>query len=284
MPVQALLLIIVAAVAHSVWNLLAKRAAKHNNFIWFASALEAALFLPAAAWAIWVSWDRLGSRAAVFLLATGLLHLLYTDSLLRGYRAGDYSLVYPVARGTGPLLSFVGALVFLGERPSLTAFAGVLLVVLGILLLSGFAAAGALSWPALFWGVATGVIIAGYTLVDAYSVKVLLLSPILVEYAGNFVRLILLSGSTLRKRPSLAAEWRLCWKEAAGVAVLTPAAYILVLIAMRIAPVSHVAPAREMSMMMGAYLGARLLSEPHFARRLTASALIAAGVAALAVG
>jgi drug/metabolite transporter (DMT)-like permease len=113
---------------------------------------------------------------------------------------------------------------------------------------------------------------------------VLLLSPILVEYAGNFIRLILLSGPALRQPEPLAAEWRLCWKEALGVAVLTPAAYILVLMAMRIAPVSHVAPAREMSMMIGAYLGAKFLSEPHFGRRLTASALIAAGVAALAVG
>lgn len=267
-----------------MWNFLAKRAAKHKNFIWFASALEAALFLPAAAWALWDSWPRLGWRAALFLLATGFLHLLYTDSLLRGYRTGDYSFVYPVARGTGPLLAFVGACVFLGERPALLAAAGVSLVALGILLLSGFASAGSLSWSALFWGVATGVTIAGYTLVDAYSVKALLLAPILVEYAGNFVRLILLSGSILRRPRPLATEWRLCWKEALGVAVLTPAAYVLVLMAMRIAPVSHVAPAREMSMMMGAYLGARFLGEPHFARRLTASALIAAGVAALAVG
>lgn len=283
MPLEALLLIVIAAVGHSVWNFLAKRAAKHKDFIFFASALESALFLPAAAWAIGDSWPRLGWRAATFLLATGFLHLLYTESLLRGYRAGDYSFVYPVARGTGPLLSFIGACVFLGERPSLLAGGGVLLVASGILLLSRFASESSLSWPALFWGLATGVIIGGYTLVDGYSVKVLLLSPILVEYAGNFVRLILLSGPALRQPEPLAAEWRLCWKEALGVAVLTPAAYILVLLAMRIAPVSHVAPAREMSMMIGAYLGARYLSEPHFAQRLTASALIAAGVAALAV-
>lgn len=284
MPVSALLLIIFAAVAHSVWNLLAKRAAKNKHFVWFSSVSEAALFLPLAIWALAGSWPRLGAKAVIFLIATGVLHLLYTESLLRGYRAGDFSVVYPLARGTGPLLSFAGACVFLGERSSILAVFGVLLVSFGILLLSGVANGQAVGFLGLFWGVATGFTIAGYTLVDAYAVKVLLLSPVLVEYAGNFLRMILLSGAAWHGRSTLAMEWRACRKEALGVAVLTPVAYILVLLAMRIAPVSHVAPAREMSMMIGAYLGARFLSEPHLARRLTASALIAGGVAALALG
>jgi hypothetical protein len=71
--------------------------------------------------------------------------------------------------------------------------------------------------------------------VDGYSVKVLLLSPILVEYAGNLFRMIVLSGGAWRRRTSLSVEYRLCWREAFGVAVLTPAGYILVLFAMRIA-------------------------------------------------
>ena len=90
----------------------------------------------------------------------------------------------------------------------------------------------------------------------------------------------MLSGGAWRERTSLSAEYRLCWPEALGVAVLTPAGYVLVLFAMRMAPVSHVAPAREMSMMIGTYLGSRFLSEGHFARRMTGSLLIAAGVAA----
>ncbi len=284
MPLAALALIVFAAVAHSVWNLLAKRAAGHKNFIWFSSVSQAVLLLPLAIWALADSWPRMGWRAAVLLLATGILHLLYTESLLRGYRAGDYSAVYPLARGTGPLLSFVGACLLLSEHPSIVAALGVILVSGGIVLLSGAATGHAIGRTEMFWGIATGCTIAGYTLVDAYSVKVLLLSPILVDYAGNFLRMLLLSGAVLQQPPALATEWRACWKEALSVGVLMPLAYILVLMAMRIAPVSHVAPAREMSMMMGAYLGAKFLSEPHLARRLTASALIAGGVAALALG
>ena len=78
--------------------------------------------------------------------------------------------------------------------------------------------------------------------------------------------------------------YRECWKEALGVALLTPIPWVLVLFAMRIAPISRVAPAREMSMIIGAYLGTRLLGEGHVARRLIASLLVATGVAALVYG
>jgi len=106
-----------------------------------------------------------------------------------------------------------------------------------------------------FWGAATGLMIAAYTLVDAYSVKVLLLSPILVEYAGNLFRGFVLSVGAWQGRASLSEEFHRCWKEALGVSILTPVGYVLVLFAMRIAPISHVAPAREMSMMIGVVSG-----------------------------
>jgi drug/metabolite transporter (DMT)-like permease len=120
--------------------------------------------------------------------------------------------------------------------------------------------------------------------VDGYSVKTLLLSPMLVEYAGNLFRLIVLSGGAYRRRSVLLPEYSKWWREASGIAVLTPIGYILVLFAMRLAPISHVAPVREMSMMIGMYFGARFLGEGHVVRRLIGSAFIAGGVAALALG
>jgi uncharacterized membrane protein len=95
------------------------------------------LFLPLAIWALLDSRPQLCGKAAIFLFATGVLHLLYSESLLRGYRVGDLSVVYPLARGTGPLLSFFGAILVLGERPSMVAGAGALLVTSGILVLAG---------------------------------------------------------------------------------------------------------------------------------------------------
>ena len=178
MPFTAFILVVVAAFAHSTWNLIAKRAAHGKHLILFSSVTEALLFLPVAAWIAADSWHRPGLRAACFLFATGVLHLLYTESLVRGYRVGDLSVVYPLARGTGPLLLFIGAVMLLGERPSVLAGAGALLVVAGVLLLPG-------GWALIrrgagrggvLWGVATGIVIASYTLVDGYSVRALLLT------------------------------------------------------------------------------------------------------------
>jgi drug/metabolite transporter (DMT)-like permease len=286
LSLTAFLLVTFASLAHATWNFLAKRAAHSKHLIWFSSTTEALVFAPLAVWVLAKVWSSLGLRAALFLLATGVLHLLYTESLLRGYRAGDLTVVYPLARGTGPLLSFCGAVLLLHERPSLLAGAGAVLITLGILLSSGGLSAlrHAGNHAGLFWGVATGCMIASYTLVDGYSVKTLLLSPFLVEYAGNLFRTVVLSGGAYRRRASLLPEYAQCWKEASGIAILTPIGYILVLFAMRLAPISHVAPMREMSMLIGMYFGARFLNEGHIFRRILGSVFIAGGVAALALG
>lgn len=285
MPIRALVLILVAAFAHSTWNLLAKRAASARHLIWFTSLGEAALFLPIALWVLRDPDVRFDGPQVAVLVMTGILHLFYGECLVRGYRAGDLSVVYPVARGTGPMLSFAGAVVLLGERVSLVATLGALGVAAGILVL---ARAGARGWraqrSAIAWGAATGLTIAGYTLVDGYAVRTLLLPPVLVDYAGNIVRLVALTIVALRERTGLAAEYRRCWREALGISILTPVGYILVLLAMREATVSHVAPAREVSMLIGAWLGTRILGEDDPVRRLGGAALIALGVAALVIG
>lgn len=286
MPLNAFLLVTLAALAHATWNFLAKRAAHSKHLIWFSSVTEAILFAPLATWVLKDTWATVGWKAALFLLATGVLHLFYTECLLRGYRAGDLTVVYPLARGTGPLLSFCGAILLLHERPSLLAAGGAILITCGIMLSSGgFAALREKANRAgLFWGVATGILIACYTLVDGYSVKALLLSPILIDYAGNLFRTVVLSAGVLRRQAALRAEYSEYWRPALGIGVLTPLGYILVLFAMKLAPVSHVAPMREMSMMIGMYFGARFLSEGNVLRRVMGSLLIAAGVGALALG
>ena len=286
MPIQAFLLVVLAAFAHSTWNILIKRAADSKHLLLFSSVTEAVLFLPLGVYGLLESWSVFGRMACVLLLATGLLHLLYTECLLRGYRASDLSVVYPLARGTGPLLSFVGAILLLREHVSVLSAGGALLITFGILFSSGgiYALRHRLDRAGFFWGLATGFSIACYTLVDGYSVKRLLLSPFLVEYAGNGFRAVLLSVGNLRRETALAAEYRKYWEYVCGIAVLMPVGYILVLFAMRMAPVSHVAPIREMSMMIGTYFGIKFLHEGHAQRRIFGSVLIAIGVAAIAAG
>ena len=286
MSITALVLIIIAAFAHSTWNLLAKRASDCRHLMWFTCIGGSILLFPAAIWVLRDDRPKLVPKALIFLLTTGLLHVLYFEALQRGYRAGDLSVVYPLARGTGPLFSFGGAILVLHEHPTVLAIGGALLVVCGIILISDGTGifSGRVSRAGLFWGTMTGVTIACYTLVDGYSVKILLLSPILVDFSENLFRTIVFSYRGWRERAALPAEFARCWREALGITVLTPLAYILVLFAMRIAPVSHIAPAREMSMMIGAYFGTKLLNEGNARRRIFASILIASGVAGLVLG
>ena len=107
----------------------------------------------------------------------------------------------------------------------------------------------------LRYGLLTGVFIASYTVVDGYAVKVLLMSPILLDYFGNFVRLAFVVPAVLRDRPAAVALWRRQWKHALLVGIISPVSYVLVLYAMQVAPLSHVAPAREVSMLFAALLG-----------------------------
>jgi len=286
LPIQAFLLVVVAAFAHSTWNILVKRTTDSKHLLLFSSATEAVLFLPIGIYGLAGSWSVFGWKAGIFLIATGIIHLLYTECLVRGYRASDLSVVYPLARGTGPLLSFIGAILILHEHVSVLSAGGALLITFGILLSSGgiYALRQRLDQAGLFWGLATGFTIACYTLVDGYSVKGLLLSPFLVEYAGNGLRALLLSVGISRRQGTLAAEYSKYWKYVCSIAVLMPVGYILVLFAMRMAPVSHVAPIREMSMMIGTYFGIKFLGEGHAKSRILGSVLIAIGVAAIAAG
>jgi drug/metabolite transporter (DMT)-like permease len=174
----------------------------------------------------------------------------------------------------------------LHEHASVITISGALLISFGILLASGAVSSvhKATQRISLMWGIATGVTIACYTIVDAYSVTKLMIAPLLVEYAETLFRALALSGKAWNQRASLRVELTHCWAGALCIAILWPLSYIMALSAMKLAPVSHVAPVREMSMMFGMYLGARFLQEQHVMRRLIGSALIACGVAALALG
>lgn len=111
----------------------------------------------------------------------------------------------------------------------------------------------------------------------------LLLSPILVDCASNLFRAVALLPGTWSQRGAVA-ELRQYWQEVVGISILTPMAYLFVLFAMKLALVSRVAPVREMSVIIGAFLGTILLREGHVARRAFAAALIALGVVALTLG
>lgn len=136
----------------------------------------------------------------------------------------------------------------------------------------------------LQWGLITGALIAGYSVIDGYAIKVLAMGPVIFDYMCNVLRVPLQLPTVLRQRAALRQAWRAQWRHALVVALLGPLAYILVLTALQMAPLSHVAPAREASMLVAALIGGRLLGEQDRGLRLAGAACIAGGVMALAWG
>jgi drug/metabolite transporter (DMT)-like permease len=283
MPLIALAAVLLAAVTHATWNFAAKRAAGSRHFVWLYSVGAVIVYTPAVVWVVITQRPRFEIEHWLAVLATGVLHLGYSLMLQAGYRASDLSLVYPLARGSGPLLSFFAAVVLLGERITWLSVLGVVLVVSGILLVAGLTREPHKAPRAgILFGLGTGVFIAAYTVNDGYAVKVLLISPFIVDYAGNLFRIIVLTPAATRDRAGVAREAREYFKPAAVVSTLGPLGYILVLFAMQVAPISHVAPARELATLIGAYFGARILKERAAPSRLAGAACIVAGVVSLA--
>ncbi len=284
MPPVALCAVMLAALCHAVWNLQAKRAAASRHFVWLYSVASLLLWTPVVAAVLLQGRPHFGAAQFLALAGTAILHLLYSLSLQAGYRAADLSLVYPVARGSGPLLSFAGAVLLFGERPGPLAVAGLALIIAGIVLVANLhRALRRTALPGLAWGAITGVCIAAYTLNDGWAVKVLAVSPFLIDYTGNCFRVFVLSPRALAARGELAREWRAYRLPVLTVATLGPLGYILVLFAMRRAPISHVAPARELATLVGTWFGARLLGEQAAAQRLAGALCIVAGVIGLAL-
>ena len=283
MTVAALALVLSSALLHATWNLLAKRASGGLAFVWLFTVLDAILYAPLAIVALVLLRPHIGWLELAFIGGSALLHIAYFLSLQSGYRNGDLSLVYPLARGGGPALATVGAIVLLAERPSALALSGTALIVLSAFVISG---TGRLAGQrrAVGFGLLTAVFIASYTIWDGYAVADLAIHPVLLMWGSGVTRSLLLTPGALARWAEVRQTWRHARREAFGVALLSPLAYILVLVALTFTPVSYVAPAREISILIGTVMGTRLLAEGEPRRRLAAAAGMVLGVLLLALG
>jgi drug/metabolite transporter (DMT)-like permease len=289
MNAQALALVLAGASLHAVWNLVAKRASGGLAFVWLYGWVSLAIFLPLALWSARAADLTLNLAAWIAILASGVLHVVYALVLQRGYRVADLSVVYPMARGTGPLFAVLGAVLLLGNRPAASGWLGIAAILAGIFLMAGGGLLRRVEQGAdpalargLGWGAATGLFIAAYTLVDGWAIQVLGLAPLLYYGLGLAVRSLVLAPWALRDRAGLTAEWRRNRGRIVTVGALSPLAYLLVLSAMQLAPLAYVAPAREVSMMIGLGLGALWLRERVTPARIAGCMLMLGGVVLLA--
>jgi uncharacterized membrane protein len=279
----ALALVLVAAFAHAGWNALSKRAPGGAAFVWTQMTVSCLCMVPVAAAGVWLDDGARVSFTIVLLgIASGCSHAVYFVLLQRGYAAGDLSLVYPLARGTGPVFATAGAIAILGERPGPIALAGTAAIATGVVLL--LATRGLGRGPALAYAVLTGLLIGIYTVWDGRAVRASHAEPLFYLLVTNLTILVALTPAALRAPASVRLLVRDYRRVVVAVGVLSPFAYALVLFATRLAGVAYVAPVREVSILIGAAIGAHFYGERGGWQRIAGAAAIVGGVIALSLG
>jgi len=288
MSALALGLILVAAFIHATWNYAAKRSGGGLPFVWLTGLVSLCCYVPLSiAYMLWQA-PAIPPGVWLVIIGSGLIKTAYALLLQRGYKHGDFSLVYPLARGTGPLFSTLAAIAIFSERPTPLALAGGAIIIVSIFSLTGgtrlLHADRAHLRQGLFYGFTCGCCIAALTVWDKHAVAHLHLPPLVYDCSTQVVMCLVLAPFAWPRRAEAAAAWRDHRWKVFAVALLAPLSYILVLTAMTFTPLSYVAPAREISILIGTFFGAKLLKEADAPRRLFAAGGMVVGVIALALG
>lgn len=285
MSLLALSLILISAVMHATWNYFLKRVGGGITFIWLFTFMSTIIYAPFAVALMIYRPPNFGLIEILFIVGTAVIHILYSFLLQKGYKIGDFSLVYPLARGTGPMLAAFAAIFVYKEELTLIGLIGVFFIVASIFFLTGGLKAlkQSASFLPIIYGLAVGVTIAGYTMLDKGAVSVLLISPLLLNYFSNLTQLIILMPVVSKRWGQVRHDWLYHKKEAVGIGILSSLAYILVLTTMIFTPVSHVAPVREVSILIGTFMGTRLLAEGFGWRRMMAAGAMVIGIIAVAL-
>src|ERR1700761_6005635 len=185
MSLYVLLLVLTAAVLHAFWNLLSKRARGKAPFIWLIYIANTILYLPVLIFRVRHGDTIFSLPVLWFSLSSAVLHIAYYLVLQKGYRTSDLSVVYPLARGSGPLFSSIAAILVLHEHLKFSATLGLVLIIIGVLVITGLSFRkenNAEIMTGVFWGVLTGFFIALYTLNDTIAIKSYGVSPLIITF------------------------------------------------------------------------------------------------------
>jgi uncharacterized membrane protein len=291
MQPTSLALLFIAAFLHATTNALMKGARDKLAFTWWMLAISSVFGIP-----LMIAGLPQDGKAWTLVVASGLLEAVYFIALSRAYSYGDLSQVYPIARGSAPLFIVGWAALFLQERPSVGGMCGVLTIVAGLYLIN-LPSLG--DWkrpmshiqePAQRWALLTGVLISAYATVD--KVGVAHVEPVPYLFLIMAVGCLALAGQWLhpsRRRALLdeigkgtrqfARSARLRIVLGAGFGVV---AYLLVLLALRLSPVGYIGAVREVSVVIGAWMGVRFFAERSGSVRIVASTLVVLGILLIA--
>lgn len=287
MSALAFALVIAAAITHAAWNIVAHGVSRAGMpFLWWGAVGGTVVWIGVVPFTGGLGTDDV----LAFLLGvgvSGVLHVAYMAVLQRGYREGNLSTVYATARGTGPFLSVIVAVLILGERPSALALIGVAAIIVGVVAIGlvdrGRADRSRRLDLGLVFGLLTGVAIAVYTIWDAHAVRTWNLSPVAFMVGTMLLEILFYSFGVRGRWAAVRTLGRTQWRRIVAFSILSPLSYILVLTAIQIAPVALVAPLREVSVVLVSLFGVFALKESSPGWRLAASAVVAGGIVLLAL-
>ncbi len=283
MPPTALALLLIAAVLHAGWNFFVKRTHEKQVFTWWGLVIGSVCFIP-----VLVVSHSFPVQIWPYVICSALVEGVYYIVLTRAYDNGDFSLVYPMARGTAPAFLLVWALLFLGERPHLSVLAGIALLVCGLIVIGGktwwsLRKTTALSTSAIVLALSVAFCISIYSAIDGAAVR--LVAPIPYTVVVISLSTVLVTPVILMRygRQKALLEWRTNWLLIILVGLLMMLSYILVLISYSFAHVSYAGAIREISVVFAAFMGWRWLGEDFGLLRLIGACLIFVGVLIIAI-
>ncbi|GIP40128.1 membrane protein [Paenibacillus sp. J31TS4] len=271
----AFLLVLCSGLAHALWNLFTKKSRNKNAFLWLIHVTSFLLLLPLFVREL--ANASLPPAAYGFLALSMAFQMGYCLLLPVVYERGDMSQSYPVMRGTGALLVPLFSIWLYQETLSLAGWAGIGCIVLGLFAISGTFSRrlDRAALRPLVPAFAVGLCITGYVLTDKTALT--WLSPVAMIELSNLAYLLVLTPTVLG-RGLIGSEWKANWRTIALGSVFSPGSYLLFLLAVQLAPLSHLAPVREVGTVFGTLLGVLLLKEAQPIRRVVLSFVITAGV------
>jgi drug/metabolite transporter (DMT)-like permease len=279
MTIIALSLILLSAVVHAIVNILTKRAENKYAMRLLIGVFSAILVAPAL---FFVPLPH--GRAIWLLFGTALVHAVYELLLVKSYESSAFSAVYPVARGTGPLFTALGAILLLHEQPPLIELVGILLICGGVIAIGISHRASEGAKEGLLYALGTGFTIGCYTLIDATGVRSV---PEAFTYVLWFFvahgLCVLVTAPGIRGR-AVVIEARKQWKLGIVLGVLSITTYGSAMLAYRFGATAQIAALRETSVLFGTALAMSFLGEHMTARRWAAAIVIAAGAILLQAG
>ena len=283
MPLSALGLLLIAACLHTAWNLLIKRASEKQVFTWWALICGLICFSP-----LLIEVRAFPLSIWPYVLSSAGMEAIYYLVLLGAYQFGDFSLVYPIARGAAPALLTLWAVLFLGERPAPLGFVGIGLLIGGLVVVGGTTwwrqrKGSSIARSALGLALATACCVSIYSAIDGAAVRHVAPLPYTVLVVGLSGVLITPLIVLRYGGRAMLAEFRAHWGTILLAGILSLLTYMLVLLAYSFSPVSYGGAIREISVIFAAFIGWRWLGEGFGRARVVGAALIFAGILLIAL-